>query len=359
MSSSGARSMPCRPQHQAVELEVLADLEDRRVLQQRLEVRRAHRATGDLLRPVTSPKSKASLARRDGRAARSRPCRAPRPARSRRTRPAWRRGWSSRVSKASRPAARASAIQASSWGSSVTVCVLRAVDLLALRRAALARRAACGVVAPAAGSGLPPALGKAADALAAAVSSAGAAAGRSTGGGTSTFSPSAMRLVSVENSISRRKPSSASASGSRTPSMLDGHLDRHVVLERDEIAGETGLHGELGQALAALGLLDLAGAGEQRVEVAVLVDELGGGLDADARHARHVVGGVAGQRLHVDDLVGRHAEFLAHLVGPDGLVLHGVEHDEAGLDQLHEVLVGGDDGHVAAGSQHVAWRRWR
>ncbi len=135
--------------------------------------------------------------------------------------------------------------------------------------------------------------------------------------------------------------------------MLDRHLDRHVVLERDEIAGETGLQGELGQTLAALGLLDLAGTGEQRVEVAVLVDELGGGLDADARHARHVVGGVAGQRLHVDDLVGRHAEFLAHLVGPDGLVLHGVEHDEAGLDQLHEVLVGGDDGHVAAGSQHA------
>ncbi len=40
-------------------------------------------------------------------------------------------------------------------------------------------------------------------------------------------------------------------------------------------------------------------------EVAIGVDQLGRGLDADAGHARHVVGGIAGQRLHVDDLVRR------------------------------------------------------
>ena len=45
----------------------------------------------------------------------------------------------------------------------------------------------------------------------------------------------------------------------------------------------------LDQRLAPLGLLDLAGARQQRLEVAVLVDQLGRGLDADARHARHVV----------------------------------------------------------------------
>ena len=75
--------------------------------------------------------------------------------------------------------------------------------------------------------------------------------------------------------------------------------------------------GILLQRLAPLGLLDLAGARQQRLEVAVLVDELGRGLDADARHARHVVGRIAGQRLDVDDLVGRDAELLHHRLGPD------------------------------------------
>ena len=65
---------------------------------------------------------------------------------------------------------------------------------------------------------------------------------------------------------------------------------------------------------AALLLLDLAGAGQQRLEVAILADELRGGLHADAGHAGHVVDGVAGQRLDVDDVVRADAEFLDHLV---------------------------------------------
>ena len=49
------------------------------------------------------------------------------------------------------------------------------------------------------------------------------------------------------------------------------------------------------------------------------------------------------------DLGRRHAEALDHLRLADRLVLHGVVHDDAGLDELHQVLVGGDDGHVGAG----------
>ena len=45
----------------------------------------------------------------------------------------------------------------------------------------------------------------------------------------------------------------------------------------------------------------------------IFADQLRRGLDADAGHARHVVGGIAGQRLHVDHLVRRHAELLDHL----------------------------------------------
>ena len=129
---------------------------------------------------------------------------------------------------------------------------------------------------------------------------------------------------------------------------------RHVVLEAHELARHTRLVGELDQLLAPLRLLDLAGAGQQRIEIAVLLDQLRRRLDADARHAGDVVGRIAGQRLHVDDLFGRHAELLDHLVAADLLALHGVEHDDAGPHELHQVLVGGDDGHVAAGIDDLA-----
>ena len=54
VSSKGATSMPCALQHEPVVLEVLADLEDGRVLEQRLQQRRARRATG--IWPGTRPR---------------------------------------------------------------------------------------------------------------------------------------------------------------------------------------------------------------------------------------------------------------------------------------------------------------
>ncbi len=80
------------------------------------------------------------------------------------------------------------------------------------------------------------------------------------------------------------------------------------------------------QRLAPLRLLDLVRAGQQGLEVAELVDQLGRGLDADAGHARHVVDRVAGQRLDVDHLLGPDAELLHHLLRPDRPAVHRVQH---------------------------------
>ena len=126
--------------------------------------------------------------------------------------------------------------------------------------------------------------------------------------------------------------------------IADRHVELHVIVERDELLRQARVLRVVDQRLPALLLLDLAGAREQRLQVAVFADELRRGLDADARHARHVVGGIADQRLHLDDLFRRHAEFLDHLGAADLLVLHGVEHDDAVGDELHQVLVRGDDG---------------
>ena len=124
----------------------------------------------------------------------------------------------------------------------------------------------------------------------------------------------------------------------------DRHVERDALIERDQPAREPRLLGVLDQRLAPLLLLDLAGARQQRLEVAVFDDELRRGLDADARHARHVVGGIADQRLHLDHLVRRHAELLDHLGDADAAVLHGVVEHHRVADELHQVLVGRHDG---------------
>ena len=70
---------------------------------------------------------------------------------------------------------------------------------------------------------------------------------------------------------------------------VDRHVERHVLVERDQPLGNARQFGIVDQRLPALVLLDLAGALEQRFEIAVLADQLRRGLDADAGHARHVV----------------------------------------------------------------------
>ena len=63
-----------------------------------------------------------------------------------------------------------------------------------------------------------------------------------------------------------------------------------MLVERDQLLREPRLLGIVDQGLPPLLLLDLGGAREQRFEVAVFADELRRGLDADAGHARHIVG---------------------------------------------------------------------
>ena len=78
----------------------------------------------------------------------------------------------------------------------------------------------------------------------------------------------------------------------------------------------------------------------------------------------HVVGGVADQRLDVDHLLRRHAEILDHPLAVDlalrpvagpalGARFEVVEEHLVG-DELHQVLVGGDEQHLGAGIAGLA-----
>ncbi len=142
--------------------------------------------------------------------------------------------------------------------------------------------------------------------------------------------------------------SSSSGSGS-------GASSRSVTSWREMRA----VFGVLDQQVAALDGLHRRCRRQHALQVAELGDQLRGGLRPDARHPGHVVHGIAHQRLRLDQLLRRDAELLHHLGGADRLLLDRIEHLDAGPDQLHQVLVGGDDGRAPPRFAPRIWRRTR
>ena len=126
--------------------------------------------------------------------------------------------------------------------------------------------------------------------------------------------------------------------------------DGHVRPDGDQLAAAARVVGVLLQRGPVPFLLDVGGALQQRVEGAVRRDQLAGALLADARDPLDVVDRVAHQRQHVDHPAGRDAELLPHSAGvvPRAGVAR-VEDAHAVADELEEVLVAGDDGHVVPG----------
>src|SRR5438270_14096160 len=104
------------------------------------------------------------------------------------------------------------------------------------------------------------------------------------------------------------------------------------------------------QRLLEFGLCDLVGAGEDRLEIAELLNELGCRLPSDARDSRHVVDTVPHKSKDITNLVERNAELLESLGPTDPQLVHSIEHVDTGflVYQLHQVLVGTDDRHFPA-----------
>ena len=129
--------------------------------------------------------------------------------------------------------------------------------------------------------------------------------------------------------------------------VVDVHVEGHVAHQRDDLGVGPDLSGAGGQVLAQLRRQGVE-VGEQGVEVAVLVDQLGRRLLPHPGDPGKVVGGIAAQRGQQRVLLGPYPGALldARLV-VEGVVAHAppvVEHPDVGiLDQLVGVAVAGDD----------------
>ena len=129
--------------------------------------------------------------------------------------------------------------------------------------------------------------------------------------------------------------------------ILKGEVQRRVLVQLDQITGQADLVGMVDQGLAPLGLLDLARALQQRIEITIFVDQQSRSLDPDPGCPGDVIDRVARQRLHIHHTIGIDAEFLEHTVAVDALVFHRIQHFNTAADQLHQILVRTDDGAAA------------
>ena len=126
--------------------------------------------------------------------------------------------------------------------------------------------------------------------------------------------------------------------------MIDGkrpnrHDTRHMGFKCYQPFGNAGLFGKGNEIFATLVLLDFGSPLQQRFQAAIGVDEFGTCLDANARHARHIVRTITSQRLHIDHLVRCHTKFFQHLRLADHFLLGRIEEINTRTDQLHHVLV--------------------
>ena len=135
--------------------------------------------------------------------------------------------------------------------------------------------------------------------------------------------------------------------------LFEGHRHGRIDIQPYQLARQADLVGKVDQGLAALVLLDLARAGQNRVQITIFIDQQRRRLDANSRRTGHIIDAVAGQGLKIDHLVRADPELVEHLFGPDLEVLHGVEHHHPIPDQLHQVLIRRDNHRLAAHVTHV------
>ncbi len=130
--------------------------------------------------------------------------------------------------------------------------------------------------------------------------------------------------------------------------VVQAKLQRHIGAQPDQFARKPRLVGIFQNRLPPLFLLDLVRTVQKRVEIAVFLKKLCCSLRTDAGNTGDIVDRIAGHRLQVDHLFGQHAPFLDHVRNADLLVLHAVVHVDVRRDELHQILVRGDDRDVSA-----------
>ncbi len=130
--------------------------------------------------------------------------------------------------------------------------------------------------------------------------------------------------------------------------VIEAQRQIHIAIQRGQLARQRQGLKTAAQVLAHLAL-DIPGMFDDAVGAVVLRQPLGRGLRPHLRHAGNVVRRITHQRQVVDDLLGPHVELGLHAVPVQARVRHGIDDGDGGIDQLRHVLVAGRDDDLVAG----------
>ena len=123
----------------------------------------------------------------------------------------------------------------------------------------------------------------------------------------------------------------------------------YVARQFDQPAAQPRHIGVGDQILAQFARLHARRGSEHGFDIAIFVDQFGGGLGADPGDAGDIVDRIAHQREHFAQFLRPDTEFLDHRLRPHPPVTHRIEHVDAGLgQQLHQILVGADHRYLPA-----------
>ena len=102
------------------------------------------------------------------------------------------------------------------------------------------------------------------------------------------------------------------------------HVQGNIGLQGHQFTANPGLVSELDKVFSPLVLFDLASARQQRIQIAIFVNQKSSRLDADAWNPWHVIHAVTSKGLHINDFVGLDTKFFQAFISPQGLLFHGV-----------------------------------
>jgi len=126
--------------------------------------------------------------------------------------------------------------------------------------------------------------------------------------------------------------------------IIKRHIERHMRFKPNEITRDARFIRVFNEGFTALGLFDFTRTRKQLIEIPIFGDELSGRLDADPRHARHIVNRVPRERLNINNTFGWHPKFLNDFIRADAFVFHRIVKRHTIANELHQILVRGDNG---------------
>ena len=130
--------------------------------------------------------------------------------------------------------------------------------------------------------------------------------------------------------------------------------DRHIALERYQLQGNTGIFDIVEQRLAAFFLFDFSRMSQHAFKRTKVIHQLSGRFRPNTGNTRNIINAVAGKRLNIHHLIRINTKFFLYVFRREKFIFHRIIKLNPGADQLHQILIAGDNDHFQPGFQRLS-----